>query len=384
MFTRDSGIQVEEIVTAFGDYFSMLAPLAVSRSLPDVMQHNIPQLLEWVESGLLIDLTPLIADGRIDVSNIPPAVLDQGRVGDAIYGIPVAMNVSTMIYDKALTDSLGLTVPRNMTLDQFADLARTIYARTGIRTSFTGELPVNPLIAFLRGQGVERFVQKSGGGWELGGTAANYQAFFEFIQMGVREGWHTTLEDWGGRNRSAVNTNPLVYPADLQNPNLRSWMSINWANQIEAFQVAAGPDQNLALTTPPSANPQRSNFGRASMLWSITRDAKNQDQAARLVNFLTNSQEANDVMLGERGIPSNTVIADNIAPKLSASNQIQAEYVDWVNSPGNSTPFFGMEPTGTPQLNAEISLVTDMVLSGQITPADAAQRVFSFGQSVIK
>jgi len=69
---------------------------------------------------------------------------------------------------------------------------------------------------------------------------------------------------------------------------------------------------------------------------------------------------------------------------LSASNQIQAEYVDWVNSPGNSTPFFGMEPTGTPQLNAEISLVTDMVLSGQITPADAAQRVFSFGQSVIK
>jgi multiple sugar transport system substrate-binding protein len=120
------------------------------------------------------------------------------------------------------------------------------------------------------------------------------------------------------------------------------------------------------------------------MVWSITRDARNPDEAAGLVNFLINSQEANDVMLGERGIPSNTAIAANIAPKLSAANQVQAEYVEWVNRAGNSTPFFGMEPAGTAQLNAEISLVTDMVISGQITPAAAAQRVFSFGQGVIK
>jgi multiple sugar transport system substrate-binding protein len=170
----------------------------------------------------------------------------------------------------------------------------------------------------------------------------------------------------------------------MDNPSLRSWMTINWANQIEAFQAAAGGGTTISITTVPSANPSLSNFGRASMLWSITRDARDPNQAARLVDFLLNNQAAHDVMLGERGIPSNTVIAAAIAPKLSSNVQLQAEFERWMNQPGNSSPFFAMEPTGTAQMNAEIALVTDMLVSGQLTPAQAAQRVFDFGSNVIK
>jgi multiple sugar transport system substrate-binding protein len=348
------------------------------------MQHNIPQLLDWVESGLLLDLTPFINSGAINTANIPQAVLDHGRVGNGIYGISMGTNAASMIYDRSLTDSLGITVPRNMTLDQFAAISREIFQRTGIKTSYTGEQPTNPLIAHLRGQGVERFVQAPNGGWRLGGSVANYEAFFEFIAMGAREGWMTTSQDWGGRNRSVVDTNPLVYPPNLDAPNLRSWISINWANQITAFSIAAGAGQTLALTTLPSANPQRSNFGRGSMVFSITRDAQNPAEAARLVDFFVNSMDAHDIMLGERGMPSNTAAAARIAPNLSPANQMQAEFVAWVNQPANSTPFFGMEPAGTEELNAEIGLVSEMVLTGQLTAAEAAARIWQRGQELIR
>ena len=384
MFTAQSDVPTEEVVSTWGEYWGMMMTLAAAGNLPDVMQHDVGHLLPWVQSNLLLDLRPFIANGTIDISNIPPAVMEQGRIGEAIYGIPIGMNVAAMLYNRTLLDSLGLEAPRNMTMDQFINLSREIYRRSGVRTNLASSEPLNPLQTILRAQGVQPFVQGPGGRWQLGGSPANFQVFFDVIRQGIDEGWHFRVEDWGGRDRFAMATDPLVYPPGDANTNLRSWIGINWSNQIVGFQAAAPAGTTISMTTLPSANPAISNFGRASMFIAITRDARDRNAAAQLVNFWLNTQSAHDIMLAERGVIVNTQIANAVHPRLSPGAQLQSEFVNWVNQPANSAPFMPNQPEGATEFRAELILVTDMVMAGQLTPAAAAQRIFTFGNNTIR
>ena len=382
LFTQQTGIEVETMHGTFGEYWPMLATLAAAGNLPDVMQHDVAQLLWYQESNLLFDLRPFIADGRINTSDVPVGILEQGRIGDGIYAIPIGMNMATMVYNRELLTQLGLTAPRNMTTEQFIALSREIYQRSGVRTNWMANDPVNSLHAIMRGQGVNVFERTPAGVWRLGGTPANYQVFFEILHQGIQEGWHFRIEHWGGRDRFAMATDPFVYPPNIQaNANLRSWVNINWAGAAPALQHELGSE--VGLTTLPSANPAQSNFGRASMFWAIPTHANNPDAAAQLINFFINNQAANEIIMFDRGVTANAVMLNTLSPRLDAVNRAAAEYTAWVNQPGNSSPFSALAPPGAIEFRNYLTLVADLVATGQLTPAAAATRIFNEGNAIL-
>jgi multiple sugar transport system substrate-binding protein len=378
MFTAQTGIDVDEVVTGWGDYWPMLLTLAPAGNLPDVIQQDVAWLMQFAQNNLLVDLSPFFADGRIDVTNIPPAIREAGRVGGGIYAIPIGMNVAAMVYNRTLLNSLGLTAPRNMTLDQFVNLSREVYARSGVRTNWAFNDPFNQMTAHLRAQGLPSMFTPTG----MAGTAAHYVEFFNVIATGIAEGWHIRAEHMAGRD--GMPQDPLVYPAGAANVNMRAWNSPVWSNMIAGLQSAAGAAVELGMTTYPSTNPPMSNFGRASMFLSITTHARNPNQAAQLINFWLNHQPAHDIMLAERGVIPNTVIQSAVAPRLSPGMALQSEFVSWVNQPGNSSPFNALAPEGFGQIQNELEVVTELVAMGQLTPTAAAQRFFDFGNSVLR
>ena len=383
LFTQQTGIYVETIEGTFGEFWPMMDTLSTTGNLPDMMQHDVAHLLRYHQNNLLLDLRPFINDNRIDVRNLPAATVEQGRLGAGIYAIPIGMNFASVLYNRTLLDSLGLTAPRNMNVQQFIDLSREIYRRSGVRTNWVSNDPTNPLIAILRGQNVELFERTPAGGFRMGGTPANYQVFFDILHQGIQEGWHFRAEHWGGRDRFALTTDPMVYPANLQaNANLRSWMAVAWNGQAAGFQGAL-LDGTVALTTPPSANPARSNFGRASMFWSISAQASNPAAAAQLISFFINNQQANEIIQFERGVPANSVILTAITPLLSPPNQAAAEFATWVSQPGNSTPFDGLAPPARVEIRDYLTLVSDLVAMGQLTPAAAATRFFNEANAML-
>ena len=382
MFTQETGVYVETMEGTFGEYWPMMRTLAAAGNLPDVMQHDVSELLAFQEAGLLLDLRPFIANGRIDTRNIPQALLDQGRVGAGIYAIPAGMNYNSIVYNRTLLDSLGLSAPRNMNMVQFIELSREIYRRSGVRTNWQSNAPDNPMHAVLRGQGVNMFERTPAGGWRMGGTPADYQIFFDVLHQGIQEGWHFRPEHWGGRDRFALATDPLVYPPNIQaSANLRSWIAVAWNGQLPAFQDAAPAGTQFALTTVPSANPARGNFGRASMFWAITSQAVNPEAAAQLLNFLVNNQAANEVIGFDRGVQVNSVVLNAMTPGLGAAAQLVAEYHTW--SITNSAPFNPLAPPGLGEIRNYLTLVSDLVGSGQLTPAAAATRFFNQGNAIL-
>ena len=102
------GITFDSQPAQFSDYFTKLATAAAGNALPDVLQTNYTAYLkQYVNSGLLEELTPYVDSGLLDISSIDEGILESGSVDGGLYAICCGLNVPAMIYNKTLTDSLG-------------------------------------------------------------------------------------------------------------------------------------------------------------------------------------------------------------------------------------------------------------------------------------
>ena len=365
---------IEGLFTSFTDHWSDMALSAAANDLPDIVQHDVAHLLSWVEAGHLLDLTPFINDNRIDMRNVPQSAVNTGRVPGhpGIYAIPTGMNVAAMLYNATLLADLGLEAPRNMTLDQFITLSREIYARSGVRTNWAYNDPFNQMNVHLRSQGAALF--RDG---RLGGTIEQYEHFFNVIVQSIEEGWGLRPEHEAGREGSEQN--PLWYPAGDDNANLRVWNSPVWSNMLNGYMNDSPDWMEIGMTTYPSINPQLGNFGRATMFLTITTHSDLQDEAAAFINFYMNTPAVHEVVMGDRGVVVNSVVADAIAPILTVGSQRQAEFVDWIYTPGNSSPYDPLRPAGHNQLLDYLRLIIEDVTRLNITAREAAERFAAEG-----
>ena len=383
----DSVSYIEPVIASWGDYWDMMLTRSLAGDLPCVMQQDVARMVEFVSAGLLEDLRPLIANGTIDTTNIPQSALDAGMVpgSNGIYAIPTGMNVTAMTYNATLLRELGLEAPRNMTLNQFMDLSREIYARSGVRTTWIGADPSIQLEIHLRANGINLF-DFSGPTPRMGGTAADYVEFFQVIATGIQEGWHIRPEHVAGRDGAEME--PMWYPAgdDPAMANMRQWNNPVWSNMLTNIMNDSPEWMEIGMTTFPSNNPQRASFGRSSMLLAITTQADDLDAAAEFLNWFINSVDAYTIMAGDRGVAINPVIARAIDPILELPAQRQAEFVSWTNA-GNSSPFFAGRPEGATEVvgaGGELVRLTELVANLDITPEQAAQMFFDFGNATIR
>ena len=123
----NEGITFDGQFTEWADYWTKLAVASAGHTLPDIIQMDYSYLEQYVSNGLLVDLTPYIEDGTIDVSNVSENALNPGKVGDGIYAISAGVNVPTIVYNKTLLDENGITVKDNMNLEEFYEVCREVY-----------------------------------------------------------------------------------------------------------------------------------------------------------------------------------------------------------------------------------------------------------------
>ena len=54
---------------------------------------DMSYLQQYVDKNQLLDLTPYIEDGTLDMSNLSEDAVNMGKVGDKIYGVAVGSSV---------------------------------------------------------------------------------------------------------------------------------------------------------------------------------------------------------------------------------------------------------------------------------------------------
>ena len=192
----------------FSDYFTNLATAAAGNALPDVLQMNYTSYLEeYVDNGLLEDLTPYVESGLLDVSTIDQSILDSGSVDGKLYAVCCGLNAPALIYNKTLTDSLGIEIKDNMTLDEFMDVSRQIYEKSGVKTDLAFGNAESMMTYIMRGEGVDNMFAENA--FAMTGEDA-FVPFFEIYETGYNEGWMLDAGIFAELTVNSVEQCPLV------------------------------------------------------------------------------------------------------------------------------------------------------------------------------
>ena len=359
------------------DYWTRMATLAAGHTLPDVVQMVSAYLVQYAEEGTLVDLTPYIEDGTIDVSNVAESVLETGKVNDGIYAICNGINASALFYNKTLLDEAGIEIHDYMTVDEFKDICRQVYEKTGYKTSLSyGAFTSESFIQYLlRAEGKHLY-----GDGALGvESAEELKPFFQLYEDGMKEGWHLDPGLYVERTRGQVQEDPMVYGSSPEN---MSWCGFYASNQLVAMQSAAPEGTDIALTTFPTSDAKASLWLNPSQFFCVSTDSQNPDEAAASINYITNSVECNNVLLGERGVPISSVVAESIAENQSADDQEVVDYINNVVTPNCST-IDAPAPSSGSEVVSLLDSLTEKVMYQELTAQQAAEQFFEQANAIL-
>ena len=375
---QNPGVTIDGQFAEWDDYWNKLATVSAGHNLPDVIQMDYAYLSQYISNGLLVDLSPYIESGVLDVSGIDPGILESGSQDGAVYAICNGVNAPAMVYNKTLLDENGITVKDNMTVDEFVALSKEIYEKTGVKTGFAyGEQDY--FLEYLVRAGGQTLYSADGSGFGVDSADA-FVPFFEFYENGIAEGWMLGPEVYADRMTGSIEQSAMIVG---NSPEQMSWCSMAYSNQVVAFQEAADAvDIEVGVTTWPSPDPTKSNYLKPSQFFCVTVDSENPEEAAKLLDFFTNSLACNEILLAERGIPAASEVAQALTPKLSEVEQRASDFVNDVVTP-NCSPISPPAPENAAEVLDLCDQLQEQVCYGQMTAQDAAQQLFEQGSAIL-
>ena len=373
---QNPGVAFDPQVAEWADYWNKLATASAGKALPDVIQMDYKYLDQYIKNGLLTDLTPYVEDGTLDVSNIDEGILNTGKGSDGgLYAICIGENAPALVYNKTLLDENGITVKDNMTVDEFKALCKEVYEKTGYKSNYYYNQGENNLEYVLRANDITLF--ENG---KLGAASADdFNQYFGVFEDGIKEGWMLSASSFAERNIGTIEQDPLVYGSDPAN---RSWCTFLWTNSLSAIQAAAPEGMELGITTWPSDDSKKSNYLKPGQFFCVSSDSKDPVEAAKVINFFTNSVDANKILLAERGVPASTVVADAIAPDLDAGTQSGMTFIKNVIAP-NCSQINAAPPEGTSEAINLLKQLEEQLCYGQITAQEASEQFFTQGNAFL-
>lgn len=109
---KNDGVTTERQSADYAAYFDRLNVQASSSSVPCAVQMQGRQLNDYTKRKVLMPLDDMIKAGTIDVSDIPPAVLESGKGSDGkTYFIPYGAAYDALAVNTTLAKKAGVGLP---------------------------------------------------------------------------------------------------------------------------------------------------------------------------------------------------------------------------------------------------------------------------------
>lgn len=372
----NQGVTVKGQASQWSDYWTKLQTNAAGKSMPDVIAMDYSYLQQYVNNGLLEPLDEYISNGTIKTDGIDQGVLDSGKLDGKQYAISSGSSSPAMIVNQTVLDKAGITMPEHVTVDQFKDIAKQVYEKTGYKTNFRYYEASELLEYILRGEGKTLF-----GDGKLGVTAEDVEPYFQVYEDGIKEGWHIDTGTFSTIDTSSIEQDPLVNGTD---PSARSWVSFKFTSQLGALQKATTDGAQYKLYPWPSSDVAKSDYIKPGQFWAISKSSKNKELAAKFIDYYTNNEEAVKIMGTDRGIPVNNNMLDKIKGDLSEADQAGVEFLT-TEVAKNSSTINPPAPAGASEVNGKdvLWVTEEAVLMGKINASQAATQFVDLANSAL-
>jgi multiple sugar transport system substrate-binding protein len=161
-----------------------------------------------------------------------------------------------------------------------------------------------------------------------------------------------------------------------------SWVEYIWSNQYVATQAGANRPLELALL-PLIKNPvKKGTFLKASMFFAIPASAKNPEEAAKFISYVTNDIAVNDVLLGERGVPVATKVREHMAGVVNDINKQIFAFVG--HAADNSSTIDPPDPAKSGEFLKMFRDETMSILMKQVTVDQGVADIMKKGNEILK
>ncbi|WP_029069016.1 ABC transporter substrate-binding protein [Jonesia quinghaiensis] len=135
-YEKDTGVDVEVIVTTADDYSTKLKATITGRQVPDVFYIAPGEVQSFVNSGVIMDITEHVEGSDVvNLDNIWQYGVDSYRYDGtvqgqgAIYAMPKDVGPFSMGYNKTMFEEAGIDIPdpdQPYTWDEWLDIAKKL------------------------------------------------------------------------------------------------------------------------------------------------------------------------------------------------------------------------------------------------------------------
>jgi multiple sugar transport system substrate-binding protein len=364
--SKNPNVDIKVEFTDWSGYWDKLSAMAAGGNLPDIIQMDYSYLNQYQKSGQLADLSEFMSSGLIDTSKIPESIIKSGNVDGKTYAISLGSNAPMMVYDKAIVEKAGVTIPDQLTMDELYDISKTIDEKTGVKTLYDGGINMMQIMA--RANGSHLFDELSAG------KEDSLKIYFNTIEKFAKSDSSISADLLAEKNPDVVETKPII--------DGTTWNDLSLSNQFISITNAAGRD--LAITMFPTITDAKEQplYLKPSMFFSVAETSKNKEEAAKFLDWFTNSTECNEILLAERGIPINTEVADAIKTQADPTAQAVFDYVAKVTE--IATPIDAPDPSGKGEVEALGKTVSEAVRYGDATGEDAVGQFVPEAKNILE
>ncbi|MEJ3746781.1 extracellular solute-binding protein [Actinomycetes bacterium KLBMP 9797] len=348
-------------------YFDKLATLTAGGDPPDIFQIDDNYLAEYASRKVTLDLTSYKDDGKLDVSKFPESLVKYGMVDGALAGLPFGENTQGLVYNNTLLTKHGLPAPTTgMSWEDHIAWATQVAQKAKIAGTMDPSGNYMAFWVWLRQQGKGLYAGK-----EIGFTADDAAKWFT-LWAGARAAGACPTPDVIHEGNESSITKQLVVTGKAAT----SWV---WVNQMPEMRKSTKDELGvIAFPGDPSAQ-----WARASMYFSVFRASTKKDVAVDVLNFLANDPDAGKILGTERGLPSNLDVRKAVEQTVTdaamkQSIQVQGELATKFGANSPEVPLKGHS-----KIRSELIKISEGVVYGRQTPAQAGTALFDFSKNAI-
>ena len=355
-------ISVEVSYADFDSYTQRLTTQAAGGGLPDVFAVPSELLVQFSESGTIVDMASL--DPGVNTADIAEQYLAAATIDDTLWGVPLGRAASAFIYNPDVWAAAGLKAPDTLwTFDDLRDASKAIVDSTGGATVGVTDFGkfIEYFQIYLISQGKVLYTADG----DLGFDENDLEDYWSITTGLVSDGLATDAQVTSLFDGS-METSPLVAGT--------SAAELGAASLIGAYDAALGTP--VAAAAIPTAGDQSGLYAGVTSTAAIAAGGSDQQKAAaaEFLDFFINDVEAGKVLGFTRGLPPSQVVADAISGDLQGSDLTLYEYdksIADVLQP--APPIF---PAGVATVKPEFTRIYEDLSFGRLSVADAAAQAF--------
>ncbi|GAB6099543.1 sugar ABC transporter substrate-binding protein [Halanaerocella petrolearia] len=357
-------IEVQPEYTGWSGYWDKMNAQAAGGNLPDVIQHVRKYISGYVENDQLLDLTPYIEDGTLDVSNIDDAYLEMGQVYGKQMGMATGVNAPAGYYDKELFDKAGVEYPTaDDTWQDRAEKLEKVHDELGIfgAATPTAQQDATGFTVYLRQHGAEFFAEDGKGlGYE------DDQLFVDFMKMDL-----DLIESGAVQNPSQRQESARAIEEDLVTKQKAAAATNFWSNQLSAISTGAGKMLTPFLYPKAEDQVQEGRFLKPAMLLTVSKNTKHPEEVMKFLNFWFHNTEAGKVLGTGRGTPVESKVKAAVKAEADKYDKAVFDFVD--KAAKNSGSVLPPQPPAYQEVVKAYEEVYWKVIYKQITPEEGAK-----------